>query len=278
MLKKFGYFSSLFLIFTLSLEGKSLLYKVSSQTSTVYVLGSIHLAKKEVYPLDEAIEEAYSSSDILVLELDPTSPESMMTIQNTMVSLGMYPKEKTLRTELSRKTYMHLKKYAANTGMPLDKMEKMRPWVVMLQLSVVEMMRLGYSPDLGIDQHFLNKAKHDKKPIIELETAAEQMALLSKDDKKFQDTLLFYTLESMHEIEPMLDLMFGAWKNGDAKTFDKIMSKSINDEPELIEMYDDLITKRNHTMTQRIKSFLTTKKNYFVVVGAGHVVGDEGIA
>ncbi|PHR55841.1 MAG: hypothetical protein COA44_09375 [Arcobacter sp.] len=275
---KFGYFFSLFLILVFSLEAKSLLYKVSSKTSTVYVLGSIHLAKAEIYPLDKAIEEAYTSSDILVLELDPTSPESAQTIQSTMVSLGMYSQGKTLKTELSRKTYMSLKKYAANTGLPLEQMEGMRPWIVMLQLSVVEMMRLGYSPELGIDQHFLKMAKRDKKPILELETAQEQMALLAKDDKDFQDKLLFYTLKDMKELEPMLDEMFRSWKEGDESSFDNMMSKSIDDDPSLIGIYDDLITKRNYTMTERVEGFLKTKKNYFVVVGSGHVVGKEGIA
>lgn len=277
MLKKLGYIFSLFLFLSLSLEAKSLLYKVSSKTSTVYVLGSIHLAKEEVYPLSKFIDKAYKKSDVLVLELDPTSSESVATIQNTMLSLGMYAQGQSLKTELSDKTYITLKKYAAKTGMSLEKMEKMRPWVVMLQLSVVEMMRLGYSPDLGIDQHFLKKAKQDEKPIIELETAKEQMELLSKDDKEFQDKLLFYTLDSMHELEPMLDEMFIAWKTGNAKVFDRIMSESLDDDPSLITIYDDIITKRNYTMTTRIEGFLKTKQNYFVVVGAGHVVGKEGI-
>jgi len=277
MLKQLGYIFTLLVIFSFCLEAKSLLYKVSSKTSTVYVLGSIHLAKADIYPLATTIQEAYNTSDVLVLELDPTSQESAKTIQSTMVSLGMYPQGKTLRTELSRKTYMSLKKYAANTGLPLEQMEQMRPWVVMLQLSVVEMMRLGYSPDLGIDQHFLAKAKEDMKPIIELETAQEQMELLAKEDKDFQDKLLFYTLKDMKELEPLLDEMFRAWKLGDARSFDKMMSKSLDDDPSLIGIYDDLITKRNYKMTARVEGFLKTNENYFVVVGSGHVVGKEGI-
>jgi len=277
MLKNLGYLFSLFLIFSVTAQGKSLLYKVSSETSTVYVLGSIHLAKKEIYPLDEAIQKAYKQSDILVLELDPSSVESTATIQNTMITLGMYPPGKTLKTELSHKTYKRLKKYLANIGMPLDQMEKMKPWVVMLQLSVVEMMRLGYLPELGIDQHFLNKAKQDKKPIVELETAQEQMALLANEDKGFQDKLLFYTLKDMQNIKPMLKEMFQAWQSGDAESFDRMMSVSVDDDPSLEPIVDALITQRNYKMTDRIKGFLQTDKNYFVVVGSGHVVGDEGI-
>ena len=277
MLKKYRYIFSLFIIFSFSVEAKSLLYKVSSKNSTVYILGSIHLAKPELYPLDKAITNAYNKSDVLVVEVDPSSQESMITMQNTMISAGMYTGGKTLKTELSSKTYTALENYTSKVGIPLQVMEQMKPWVVMLQLTVTEMMRLGYSPELGIDKYFLDKAKVNSKPVIELETAKEQMELLSKDDREFQDKLLLYTLESMHEIEPMLDEMFKGWKRGDAAAFDKIMNAPLETDPSLKKVYADLITKRNYKMTEKIEGFLKTKKDHFVVVGSGHVIGNEGI-
>ncbi len=277
MLKKYSYIFSLFFLFTLALEAKSLLYKVSSKNSTVYILGSIHLAKPELYPLDMQITNAYNNSDVLVVEVDPSSQESALSMQKTMISSGLYPTGKSLRSELSSKTYRSLTDYTDKVGIPLERLEQMKPWVVMLQLTISEMVRLGYSPELGIDKHFLDKARIDDKLVLELETAEEQMALLSKDDKVFQDRLLLYTLESMNELEPMLDEMFHGWKKGDAAAFDKIMNMPIETEPSLKEVYSDLITKRNYKMTDKIEAFLKTKKDYFVVVGSGHVIGEEGI-
>ena len=265
------------LLFTLTLDAKSLLYKVGSASSTVYILGSIHLAKPEIYPLDTVIEQAYKRSDILVVELDAESQESMMVMQTAMAQLGMYPNGKSLKTELSAQTYKQLQTYAVKTGLPLHMLEQMKPWVVMLQLSVMEMMRLGYSPELGIDKHFVDQAKRDKKPIMALETIAEQMALLSRDDKAYQDKLLRYTLESMSEMEPMLNKLSSSWKNGDAKAIEKMFLLTMQDDPSLNEIYNELITKRNYMMTKKIEGFLKTKKDYFVVVGAGHVIGKEGI-
>ncbi len=277
MQKKLSYIFSLFLILAFSVEAKSLLYKVSSKTSTVYILGSIHLAKPELYPLKREITSAYKSSDALVVELNPSSPESMQVMQDTMMNLGVYKGKETLQTELTAKTYRTLKTYTDKAKIPLQRMERMRPWVVMLQLTITEMMRLGYAPDLGIDQHFLNLAVVDQKEIVELETAAQQMALLSKEDKEFQDKLLFYTLESMHDLEPMLEEMYLGWKRGDEKSFDKIMMTPVEEDPSLKDVYFELITKRNYAMTEKIEGFLKTKKDYFVVVGSGHVIGEEGI-
>ena len=103
------------------------------------------------------------------------------------------------------------------------------------------------------------------------------MALLSKDDREYQDKLLRYTMESMHEIEPMLESMFTSWEKGDAKNIEKMFLQSMQDDKELNEIYDELITKRNKKMTKKILNYLKDNKNYFVVVGAGHVVGKGGI-
>jgi hypothetical protein len=267
----------LVVLLTSVMDAKSILYKVSSPTSTVYILGSIHLAKPELYPLKKPIEEAYGKSDVLVVELDPNSQHSMQVIQSSMMTLGMYKPGKSLKSELTPKTYRLLSDYLKKTGLSLDIMQPMRPWTVMLQLSVMEMMRLGYDPNLGIDQHFLQKAKGEGKPVLEIESAEEQMALLSKEDKTFQDLLLRYTIEEMHEMEPLLNEMFRSWKTGDAKGLAKVVDSSLVVDPRLKEIYEELITKRNYKMTKKIASYLKTAKTYFVVVGAGHVVGDEGI-
>ncbi len=265
------------LIFTLSLDAKSLLYKVSSAGSSIYILGSIHLAKPELYPLDSAINEAYSKSDVLVVELDAESRAAMTVMQDAMRTLGVYPKGRTLQSELSVTTYRELERYTQQRGIPLESLEHMRPWVVMLQLSMAEMLRMGYDPELGIDKHFLDRAKKEKKAVVALETIEEQMALLSRDDRAYQEKLLRYTLASMGEMEPMLNVLFTSWKNGDAEAIEKLFLLAMQDDAGLEDVYDDLVTRRNYKMAEKIEAFLGTGRDYFVVVGAGHVVGREGI-
>lgn len=268
-------------LFVSLLDAKSILYKVDSKSNTVYILGSIHLAKPELYPLDNAIIEAYKKSDILVVEIDAETPEAQTNMQTAMLQLGLYSDNKNLKTELNPKTYKQLEDYTSKAGVSLEVLHKMRPWMVMLQLSIVEMLRLGYSPELGIDKHFIDMARVDNKSIKALESIDEQMALLSKDDRVYQDKLLRYTIESMNEIEPMLENLFLSWEQGDAEAIEKMLLLSMKNEARndnyLDEIYDALITKRNKKMSTKILSYLNDKKNYFVVVGAGHVIGKDGI-
>jgi uncharacterized protein YbaP (TraB family) len=277
MSKKSALLLLFILISALSLDAKSLLYKVSSERSSVYILGSIHLAKPDLYPLESAIEEAYSKSDLLVVELDAESRESVTAMQNAMATLGTYSEGKSLRSELSAATYRALKSYTDKRGIPLEPMEQMRPWVVMLQLSMREMLRLGYSPELGIDKHFLDRAKGEGKSVVALETIEEQMALLSRDDKAYQEKLLRYSLASMCGMEPMLNELSESWKKGDAEAMEKMFLLSMQDDESLKDVYDGLVTRRNYKMAEKIEGFLRSDRDCFVVVGAGHVIGKEGI-
>jgi len=278
MAKRLPLSLSLLFLFSLALDAKSLLYKAVSHNSTVYILGSIHLAKPDFYPLDKAIEEAYRGSDTLVVELDPESRRAAEVMQRTMATLGYYPQGKSLRSELSPQTYRALQAYTEKSGLRLEELERMRPWVVMLQLTMTEMLRLGYSPELGIDKHFIAQAKRDRKAVLELETIEEQLTLLSRDDRSYQERLLRYSLSTMHEIEPMLEELAVRWQKGDGEAMERMFLLSLQDDADLKEVYEDLVIKRNNRMTQKIVSYLRTGRVYFVVVGAGHVIGDEGIA
>ncbi|HEX7534535.1 MAG TPA: TraB/GumN family protein, partial [Syntrophales bacterium] len=53
--------------YSLSYAEKNFLWRVQSKRNTVYVLGSIHLLKKDVYPLSRTIEGAFEKADILAV-------------------------------------------------------------------------------------------------------------------------------------------------------------------------------------------------------------------
>ena len=56
-------------IFSISLFSKSFIWEVSDGDSKIYLLGSVHIASEEMYPLASAIEDSYKKSDALVLEV-----------------------------------------------------------------------------------------------------------------------------------------------------------------------------------------------------------------
>jgi hypothetical protein len=140
----------------------------------------------------------------------------------------------------------------------------------------MELQKLGITPDNGIDQHFLNRAK-GKKKILELESSKEQMDLLSGFSDKEDAAFLKYTLKDLESTGKHLDEIMAAWHQGDAERLNALLMEAFNENKELSPLKKKLIDDRNKKMASRIEEFLNTEQTYFVVVGAGHLVGNEGL-
>ena len=133
---------------------------------------------------------------------------------------------------------------------------------------------MGFMPDLGIDMYFLNKA--EGKNILELETSDSQIELMNS---------LYYSLDTntidielfKQSIEMMDSLMY-AWQNGDTKYLEEIISSqdsifSFGGNDIDYKLNDE----RNFKMVEKIEDYLKSNDKYFIIVGAAHLVGENGI-
>jgi len=257
-----------------SQEGKSFLWKVHSGASTVYISGSIHFLKKEDYPLSPKIESAFEQSDFLVVEANIQDQAKMST--QMIMEKALYPPNESIAEHLSQKTYELLKVEAAKLGLPLELVNRQRPWFLSMALEAMELMRLGYDPSYGVDSYFLSKATGRKK-ILELESLDEQLHLLSSLSDQDQGLLLTLSLKDLENASRDVDRLVQAWKTGDTKGMEPIIMKNIKEDPKLVPIYEKLIDERNRRMVSKIEDYLRGKGTYFVVVGAGHLIGEKGI-
>jgi len=189
---------------------------------------------------------------------------------------GTYQGEATIRDDISEETYRQLQHRLRRLGMPLDMVRKQKPGILVLTLTATQVMKMGFMPELGIDAYFLKRAVEGKKNIIELETVDDQMDIfLNITDA---DLLLRETLHSLDEADMLMMDMTRCWKRGDEACLEKILFEdAMTRYPTYMSIYDDLFFKRNENMANAIKGFLEGKGTYFVVIGAGHLVGDKGI-
>ena len=253
---------------------KSFLWRVQSKANAVYLLGSIHYLKKEMYPLDEKIERAFDWSDILVVEtnIDDIKKGDIQKL----VAGAFFQGDDILEKHISAETFELLKKELTNLNLPLEVFNKQRPWFLALTLASLETLKLGFDPNYGVDKYFLSKAK-GKKRILELESFDYQVNLFSQLSEKNQDLLLLYALKDIHVLKRELDQLVEAWTLGDAKGVESILTRSLSEDNRLAPIYEKLIYQRNRKMVSKIEDFLQTNETYFVIVGAGHLVGRQGI-
>jgi uncharacterized protein len=255
-------------------DGKNFLWKVQSKTNTVYLLGSVHFMKKEIYPLNKQIEDAFQHSDVLVVEAD-INDVSRLDLQK-MLGSAFYFEGDSLEKHISPETLERVKKEFDELGMPSLLIATQKPWFLALTLTSLKLVQSGFDPAYGIDVHFLNAAS-GKKKIKELESIDYQIDLLSGFSDSEQEAFLLYTLNDMNSFEKNIDILITAWQDGDVGAMESVIGQGVKDDRAAASMYDKLIYARNRNMARKMEDFLKTNETYFVIVGAGHLVGEKGI-
>jgi hypothetical protein len=270
------------LLFVCNLQAandRAFAWEISSENATIYLVGSIHFADKSFYPLRQDIEDAFSRSNSLVVELDVTGMDN--DIYNTLVLRdGIYQDGRTVRDELSAETWSQLQEQLQALGVDYETIKHFKPGIIVMQLTAIQAVRLGYDPTHGIDIHFLRQAADESKDIIELETLEQQLELFINIDDG--ELLLKESLYSLNESEHMLKDLVRSWKQGDEARMSKLLfEEAVENYPAFNEIYERLIFDRNDQMFAKISNMLeqkqTNKTTWFVVVGAGHLIGEKGI-
>ena len=270
-----------FFVFTFAhaANDRAFVWRVSSDTAIVYLVGSIHFADKSFYPLRPEIEKAFAGCDNLVVELNVNKIDA--DVYNSLLSKkGVYKDGKTIKDVISEKTWLQLQKRLNLLSINYDAVKHYRPGVLVLTLSAMQAMQMGFDPQLGIDVHFLLEASRQEKNIVELETLEQQINLfLNVPDGEL---LLQESLYSLDESESMMADMVRYWKQGDEAQMVKLLFEdAIEDYPAFGEIYDRLFYERNRQMISKINAMLSKKSAekmcHFVVVGSGHLLGEQGI-
>jgi uncharacterized protein YbaP (TraB family) len=75
-------------------------------------------------------------------------------------------------------------------------------------------------------------------------------------------------------MEKDLGDMFKAWQTGDADKLNKFLNEAMQEAPVI---YKRLVTDRSRRWVPKIEELAQGKENAIVIVGAGHMVGPEGV-
>jgi uncharacterized protein YbaP (TraB family) len=193
-----------------------------------------------------------------------------------LVGSALYLGHDTLENHVSNEAYELVKKETGRLGIPLELINRQKPWFLALVLESLELLKLGFDPNYGIDKYFLSKAE-GKKKILELESLDYQVDLLSKFSDQEQEVFLLYTLKDLNTLRQELDKLTRAWISGDARGLESVMTRGIVEDSRMSSVYEKLILERNRNMASKIEDFLRNRETYFVVIGAGHLVGSQGI-
>jgi uncharacterized protein len=260
-----------------------LLWKISDADNDLYLLGSFHMLKPTDYPLSADVDMAFDNAESLVFEL---SPQEMLSpeLGISMARAAMRSDGTVLNSALPDATVAQLDAWIAanNTalqkmGVPAQAFQRFEPWFVALTVSNVEMSKVGLDPELGLDMHFMGRANKASKPATGLEKGSEQIAVLDGMSNVEQLQFLNESLGEAENAQVEIDRLHAAWRRGDPQMLlDGMATDMRRDYPQL---YRRINVDRNDAWVPKLQRMLDgeAKDDTLVVVGALHLLGDDGV-
>ncbi len=250
---------------------KHMLYRVRGpKGATVYLLGSVHLLSADAATLPAEVDSAFAHSRSLTLE---TSLDSVMARGPEMLMRGRYSDGKTLRGVLSPKSAAKVDSLLHLYELSLDQVNGFKPWMVSLLMAQLAMQKLNFQAQYGVDMQLNTRAKQASKPVLGLESVDFQMGLFDALSSADQERMLVdsdgpeITAKEMGSIRD-------AWSHGDAPMLDSLINSRVAEAPTL---FDALITARNRAWIPKIEALIQGGDDALIVVGAGHLVGKQGV-
>src|ERR1700733_12789713 len=103
-----------------------LIWKATSPTNTIYLVGSIHVGDSSMYPLPKEVEAAFNAAKVLTVEINIKNVDQSKAL-GLIQQYGMYAGEDSLTKHLSPETSVLLDAYCNEHNVPRAMLEKMKP-------------------------------------------------------------------------------------------------------------------------------------------------------
>ncbi len=267
----------LLILVSLAWSGKPVfLWKISDANSSIYLLGSAHMATEEFYPMPKVVEDAFAKSSELALEINSEDSLIAAQVQALMMKHAFYPKGDRLDLHVPNSLLDRMDSICRDWKILSGSFYGMKPWMTSITLGLVALQRLGMNTELGIDKHFATRAMQRNMKILSLEKAEEQLSIFYEMPDSLQYELLDYTLKDIGQATSMMDSLQKAWLDGDTLAMEHIAMREFED-PKYLPLKKRLYEDRNYKMAQQLSLWLKKDRKVFVVVGSAHTVGKDGI-
>ena len=250
---------------------KHMLFRVRGPNgATLYLLGSVHLLSQDAAALPPEVDSAFDHAKTVSLE---TSFDSIAMRAQELMMRGRFSNGATLRSTLSPAALPKVDSLLRSYGLTLDQVNGFKPWFVSMLLSQVAMQRMGFQAQYGVDMQINARAKEAGKPVLGLETPDFQLGLFDQLSAADQEQMLVDGTPPAQAAKDLATIR-DAWAVGNVGTLDSLLNRRLDTAPGLRAA---LLTNRNRNWIPKLEQMIKGKDDALVVVGAGHLVGKDGV-
>lgn len=260
--------------------------------STLYLFGSLHLAREDLYGLPDAVMEAYEVSDALAVEYDVFAATFDMASLAVTAQHQICTDGTTIRDHLLPDTYAGVCQALESFGLYSPALETLSLPQLNAYLTAPLYTELGFDSACGVDRYLLTLAHYSGKPILSVETHEEQMELLYGSSDLYMDASFRGLLDHYAEEAELLDGIYQAYCDGEEELLTELLyTDSLYEDSlatytaeqqaailaEHADRMDRMYDERNYAMADAALECLNSGDTVFFVMGAAHMLGDTGL-
>jgi uncharacterized protein len=269
---RFGWVGLCLILFAGRMQAQPAMWVVHGKDSTTYLVGTVHLLRRESEWKNDKLTKALADSKELWLEI--SDPDNQSAIVPLLQKYG-YDREKPLSTRLTAKQKENLQKLEKEYNVPETMLEPMRPWLAALMLAVLPLQKAGFDPNAGVEHSLKQQADKEGDKVVGFETLEQQIRLLAELPETDQVAFFNDTLDDASQGVALFDKLADAWLKGDTKTIADVFVDEVKTKTPSI--YQKMLVDRNVRWADRIAELQKTPGVRLIGVGAGHLVGADSV-
>lgn len=251
---------------------RGLLWRVEKDGRSSWLYATVHLSRVEWAIPGPGVVAAVRGSDVVALELDPGDPE----LASVLLSPGDTKRTDRVLAGLRER----LDRLAARACVPGNVLRSMQPMLQLATLVAVEARREGFHPELAVDAVLWGLARGTGKPVVALETPAQQLAALTLESEADERQLIERSvaeLESGKGRDSMAQLL-QVWANGDEPRLASYTQWcECMDTPAERRFHARINDERNVAMADKLAALHGKGTRFFAGVGALHMTGPKAL-
>lgn len=245
------------------------MWLVEDADTRIYILGTMHALPRGTDWDEGKVAGAIRAADELVLELPPAELAAAGDMFRKLA-----PRDTPLRME-ARLSGEALARYRALEASGGDfGGDRYDDWAVMVLMGQRVARNAELSPADGVETGLTAEFEAAGKPIGGLETAEGQLMLFEKLDAATQRRLLTRAAENSEDAVREVTALTAAWGRGDVAALKKVINEDVDMVPAARKA---IITDRNRRWSAWVKKRMEQPGTVLMAVGAGHLVGADGV-
>jgi len=248
----------------------TLLWEISGKglQKKSYLFGTYHLIGKNFVDTMKVLNEKLKMSDAVVGEIIMDDSVSIKLATHFVM------KDNSLDQLLSKEEYKKLEDFFKEKAPDFDlkTMNGYKPAMISLFVTLFNSSEIEI-PEDGLDGSLQKYAKENNKKLFGLETVDFQGQLLFDNDLEKQKKALLKAIQDVDKNKEKVKELYQYYITQD---MEKLTDFFTNEDEESKEFMNDLLKNRNNRWLLQMPT-LMQKQAIFIAVGAGHLVGEDGL-